>query len=366
MPADENTTSPDSAAGEPAMREIKFQHSEHFVPLLKSLPCSLLISTYAAGKLAVVGANADGLTLSFLNFDQCMGVAVGREQIAVGTRHQIWFLNDASTLAAQIPPKGAYDACYLPRTSFHTARIHGHDLAWGSDGLWVVNTLFSCLCTLHAGFNFVPRWRPPFISKLEGTDRCHLNGLAMQDGRPKYVTAMAESNEPAGWRPTKASSGCVLDVESGETVARGFAMPHSPRLHEGKLWVLNSGRGELGTVDPATGKYEAVESMPGYTRGLAFAGPFAFVGLSQIRETSVFGGVPIAERRDELRCGVAVVDLRSGQSVAYLEFLTGVNEVFAVDVLPGVVNPCLREPIPATEETDDVWVVPPEGETPTV
>jgi uncharacterized protein (TIGR03032 family) len=259
-----------------------------------------------------------------------------------------------------VPPTGSYDACYLTRSSFVTGRIHGHELAWGGDELWIVNTLFSCLCTLHDDFNFVPRWRPPFITAFEGNDRCHLNGLAMHNGRPKYVTAMAESDEPGGWRPTKNASGCLLDVESGETIARGFAMPHSPRFHEGRLWVLNSGCGQLGLVDSPTGKYEPVASLPGYTRGLAFSGPFAFVGLSQIRETAVFGGVPIAENRDALRCGVGVVDLRSGRSVAYLEFVSGVDEIFAVERMPNSTHPTIIGPVPEADDSQDVWVVPPE------
>lgn len=340
------------------MREVKFRHSSNFVSLLRDTQCSLLISTYAAGKLAVVGTNASGLSLSFLNFDQCMGVALHPTKIAVGTRHQIWFLNNNSELAAQLQPAGEYDGCFLPRSSFVTARIHSHELAWSGNELWVVNTLFSCLCTLNEDFNFVPRWKPPFVRVLEANDRCHMNGLAMHDGRPKYVTAMAETDAPGGWRPTKSESGCVIDVESGEAISRGLAMPHSPRMYGGKLWVLNSGRGELGTVDPGTGKYLPVEAMPGYTRGMCFCGPYAFVGLSQIRETAVFGGVPIAEKRDELRCGVAVVDLRSGRSAAYLEFISGVNEVFAVEVIPGMRNPLIREPIPADERVPDIWVVP--------
>jgi uncharacterized protein (TIGR03032 family) len=343
---------------EVGLREIQFRHSEHFVPLLQHLRCSLLVSTYAANKLAVVGSKDNSLQLAFSNFDQCMGVAVHPKKLAVGTRRQIWFLNNDSQLAAGMEPVGQYDGCFLPASSMFTSRIQGHELAWCGDELWVVNTLFSCLCTLHDEFNFVPRWRPPFISELSGNDRCHLNGLAIDAGRPKYVTAMSESNEPAGWRPTKTESGCLIAVESGETVARGFAMPHSPRCYQEKVWVLDSGRGELGTVDPADGKYETVESMPGYTRGLAFFGDYAFVGLSQIRETAVFGGVPIAERREDLKCGVGIVDLRSGQSVASLEFSTGIQEIFAIAILPQILNPTVVEPIPVDEKAHDIWVVP--------
>jgi uncharacterized protein (TIGR03032 family) len=339
-------------------REIQFRHSSQFVPILRSLRCSLLVSTYAAGKLAVVGTDASGLTLAFQNFDQCMGVAVGKK-LAVGTRHQIWFLNRANDLANQMQPSGRYDSCFLTRLSFVTGRIHGHELAWAGDTLWVVNTLFSCLCTLADDFSFVPQWKPPFISSLEANDRCHLNGLALVNGSPRFVTVMAESDEPGGWRATKETSGCIVDVSSGATVARGFCMPHSPRFHNGSLLVLDSGRGQMGRVDTQSGKYQVIESFPGYTRGMTFVGGFAFVGLSQIRETAVFGGVPIAEKRDELRCGVAVVDMNTGRSVAYLEFISGVNEIFAVEAIPDSSQPAIVGPFPDADDRQDVWVIPP-------
>ena len=162
----------------------------------------------------------------------------------------------------------------------------------------------------------MPRWLPPFVSSLAAEDRCHLNGLAMEDGRPRYVTAMSETDTPQGWRPGKATGGCLIDVPSGATVARGLAMPHSPRVHQGRIWLLDSGRGRLVTVDPKTGSAEVVCELPGYARGLALVGPLALVGLSKIRETSTFGGVPVADRRDKLKCGVAIVELGSGRQVS--------------------------------------------------
>ena len=339
-------------------REIKFEHSRQFVPILRHLNASLLVSTYAAGKLAVVTAQERGLGLRFHNFEQAMGVAPAGPALVVGSKGQLWFLQSDPSMAPRVDPEQQHDACFLTRRSFFTGNIHVHELAWSDQTLWVVNTLFSCLCSLHDEFSFVPRWRPPFISKLAAEDRCHLNGLAMDAGEPKYVTAMAESDAAAGWRPTKATSGIVIDVPSGETVAGGFAMPHSPRMHQGRLWLLNSGAGSLVTVDPQSGTHETVVEMPGYTRGLAFCGQFAFVGLSRIRETAVFGGVPIAEKRAELRCGVVVVDLLSGQNVAYLQFLKGVEEIFDVQVLPGIRSPVLSGPYPDRDDAQPIWVVP--------
>ncbi len=359
----EQPITPPSAAAVPAeaaagYREVRYEISREFLPILSGLRTSLLVSTYQAGKLAVVGCQAGQLALSFLNFEQCMGVAVRPERIAVGSRHQIWFLQNASDLPPQSATPLSRDGCYLTRAAHITGNIHVHELGWSGEELWIVNTLFSCLCTLHDEFSFVPRWRPPFISALEPQDRCHLNGMAMEGGRPKYLTALGESNEPSGWRPQKAEGGVLIDVADGHVVARGLSMPHSPRLYGGRLWVLNSGRGELGFIEPQSGRYECVERVPGYTRGLAFSGPYAFVGLSRIRETAVFGGVPIAAQRDQLRCAVAVIDLRSGRSVAFLQFRTGVEEIFDVQVLPGMVHPMLNGPAPVQDDAHEVWLIP--------
>ncbi len=259
----------------------------------------------------------------------------------------------------RIVPAGRYDRGFLARESFVTGNISVHEMNWGAAGeLWVVNTLFSCLCTLHEDFNFVPRWQPSFISELAAQDRCHLNGLAMQNGKPKYVTALGTSNESRGWRESKTDGGVIIDVPSGEIVARGFCMPHSPRIHQGRLFVLDSGRGQLVMVDPRSGDVQPVTRYPGYGRGMAMHGQFAFIGMSKARETSVFGGVPICEDRSKMRCGVVVVDWLAGKSVAYLEFETGVEELFDVQILADARSPVICGPYPLEDEQVPVWVVP--------
>jgi uncharacterized protein (TIGR03032 family) len=347
-----------------AYREVRYEHSRNFPRVLEHLGASLLVSTYQAGKVFVVGARQGELALAFHNFEQAMGIAVRPDRIAVGTRSQVWFLRGAPDIAPRLEPAGRYDACFLARSCHFTGDIHGHELAWAGDELWVVNTSFSCLCTPHPDYSFVPRWRPPFISALAAEDRCHLNGLAMSQGQPLYATALAETDTPAGWRPNKATTGCLIHVPTGKTVARGFAMPHSPRVHRGRVWLLDSGAGRLVTIDPGTGGVETVIELPGYTRGLAFHESFAFVGLSKIRETSTFGGMPIAERRAELKCGVGIVDLGGGGLVAHLEFLSGVEEIFAVQVLPGVRRPAISGPYPALDGVPTIWSAPDPAHSP--
>jgi uncharacterized protein (TIGR03032 family) len=360
------------AEAPPAPVEFHYAQDEGFVALLQQLRASLLVSTYQANKLLAVRADGKGLSTLVRTFDRPMGMAVSGRRLALGTRNSVWFLRDAPDIAARVEPAGKHDACFLPRSCHVTGDIGVHEMAWaaphprplspegrGEEELWIVNTRFSCLCTLDPDYSFVPRWRPPFVTALAAEDRCHLNGLALVDGRPKYVTALGESDARGGWRADKPHGGCLMDVSSGEVLLRGLSMPHSPRWHDGRLWLLESGTGRLLLVDLATGRRQAVAELPGFARGLAFSGPYAFVGLSKIRETSAMDGVPLARRRDALKCGVAVVDLRTGRASALLDFHTAVEEIFDVQVLAGVRFP---EVVGFQKEAvQNTFIVPPEN-----
>ena len=351
------------ATPSPLLTPANFSYSPNFASLLTGLGSSLLATTYQAGQLVSFGTYGGELQVALEPFSVAMGIATHPRRVAIGSRGLIWMMESGGReLAQSLSPAGKYDAALLTRSAHVSGNIHSHEMAFVGEELWVVNTLFSCLAVIQPGCSFVPQWKPKFISNCHVPgDRCHLNGLALSDGRPKYVTAMAETDAPGGWRESKAKTGVLIDVASHEVVARGFAMPHSPRVHDGRIWVLDSGRGQLVTVHPQSGTWDVVASFEGYTRGLALLGDFAFVGLSRIRETSVFGGVPIAEKRDALKCGVAVVNWRNGQHVGAFHFASGVEEIFAVDVLPGVRCPAIRGPQPKNKDqaSDEIWVTPP-------
>lgn len=353
------TSRPDDDRG----TEVRFNYSAGFPQLLAQAGCSLLVSTYQAGQIVAVGTADGELVFSFRGFDRAMGVAVGADRIAVAGKGQIWSLPDHPEIAPRVAPAGRYDRCWLPRSSTVTGEIQCHEIAWGTSDsgepdLWIVNTLFSCLAGLDPRYSFVPRWRPRFITRLAAEDRCHLNGLAMRDGAPAFVSVMAATDEPGGWRQTHNHSGAVLEVASGETVTTGLAMPHSPRWHRGSLFVLNSGVGRLEHVELSTGRREGVAAVPGYARGLAFHHDLAFVGLSKIRETAIFGGAPITAYHDQLKCGVGVIDLSTGNTVATLQFATGVEEIFDVQTVPGARCPTFGG---SPSAGDDVWVLPAEA-----
>jgi uncharacterized protein (TIGR03032 family) len=291
-PAELTQTPDQPVTDDPSL--LRAVHTANFPALLRRLGASLLVTTYQAGKLVMVRDEGDHLNTHFRSFQAPMGMALDGDRLAIGTQMQVWEFVDVPAVTAKLEPPGRHDACFLPRSSHITGNIQIHEMAWGADrALWVINTRFSCLCTIDGSASFTPRWRPPFVSALEPTDRCHLNGLGMVDGRPRYVTALGETDTPAGWRENKARGGILMDLDSGEVITRGLSMPHSPRWHMGRLWVCESGAGTLGYVDLKTGKYEPIAEMPGFTRGLEFAGNLAFVGLSQVRESAVFSGIPI-------------------------------------------------------------------------
>ncbi len=347
-------------AGKAEYREVAYEHSRHFLPCLERLGVSLLISTYQAGKLICVGTHENRLSLSFNSFESPMGIAVGRRGITLGTRNQVWHLRrETEQVARGIAADGKHDRCYVAAKSLVTGDIRIHEIAQcGSEAL-IVNTLFSCLCTTDERFSFIPRWKPSFVGQLVAEDRCHLNGIAVEKGQPRYVSVLAESDEPAGWRRSKATGGALIDIGTNRIIARGFAMPHSPRVHGGQVLVLNSGFGNLSSVDPSSGATTVIAELPGYTRGMAIYGGLAFVGLSKIRETSIFSDIPIADRQEELRCGIGVVHLGSRQTIATLEFKSGVEEIFDIQVIPGARCPAIIGPNPIRDDMQAAWIVPP-------
>ena len=331
----------DSAADSPP--PLRSVHTSNLPQIFAQGNFSLLVTTYQAGKLVLLRNDKGILNTHFRNFLKPMGLAVRGGKLAIGCSIDIWEFHNVPAVCHRLDDHEEnkdtgfhHDACFLPRRSHTTGDVQIHEMAWVDDELWFVNTAFSCLATRSEINSFEPRWRPNFITELVPGDYCHLNGLATRDGRIRYVTALGETDTPGGWRENERDGGVLMDVESNEVIVRGLSMPHSPRWYRDKLWLLESGNGTIGTVDLATGKYEAIAELPGFTRGISFLGPLAFVGLSQVRESAVFSGIPLVERLEERTCGIWVLNIETGQTVAFCRFEDAVQEIFAVEVLPGI------------------------------
>ena len=256
---------------------------------------TLAVSTYQAGMLAFFSWNGEAIAVFLRRFEKVMGLDWDGVRLLLATRHALLVYANSKALAHRFREPGRYDALYLPRTSYPHPDLHIHDVAFGVGGIWMVNTRFNCLARPSDEHTFEPLWRPRFITDLVPEDRCHLNGLAMRDGKPAYVTALAESNTAGGWREHKVSGGVVIDFASGEIVIRG----------------------------------------------LAFSGSYALIGLCQARETQIFGGMPVEIAHDRLKCGLAVIDLQSGARIGLLEITSGCTELFDIRVLTGQLRPAI-------------------------
>jgi len=331
----------------------KLSKEEYFqVHISRSFPAwlveqklSLVVSTYQAGKIIVIGFNKKGeVSVVERSISRCMGVvpdATARNIYVAGIYNIVRFVN----VIPEGQVSGDHDAIYVPQATFTTGDLDAHDMAITAKGeLIFVNTLFSCLSTISMTHSFIPVWQPPFITKLVPEDRCHMNGFCLNEkGEPGYVTAVAETDLGGAWRDNRRDGGIVIDVQSNEIITRGLSMPHSPRMHRGKLYVQNAGTGHLGSIDLKTGKFEEIVFLPGFLRGMTFSGKYAIVGVSKKRKDRSFQGLELddnlAKHKVQPKCGLYVIDLETGANMHHFEFTGFVEELYDVHVLNGIQRP---------------------------
>jgi uncharacterized protein (TIGR03032 family) len=321
---------------------VEVTGSSHLAAWLADHQVSLAFTTYQTGKLFLLGRHAEGrLAVVERTFNRAMGLWADGQTIWLSTLYQLWRFENL------LRPGELYqghDRLYVPKIACTTGDLDIHDVAIDQNGRPLfVATSFGCIATVAERSSFTPLWRPPFLSKLAAEDRCHLNGLALADGRPRYATAVSTSDVVDGWRDRRQSGGVVLEIPSGRVIASGLSMPHSPRLYRGRLWLHNSGTGHFGSVDPDGGPFEPLAFCPGYLRGLAFVGDYAVVGLSRPRDDKTFGGLALetelAKRAANPRCGLLIIDVRTGDAVDWLRVEGLVRELYDVAILPGVSHP---------------------------
>lgn len=311
--------------------------SPGFVKLLAELDISLALSSYQSGKFYLIGRHPKGgLSLHERLFQRAMGIYAENNTLLLATLFQIHKMENVLEPGQNI--NNIYETCYIPRVSYTTGALDIHDIAMLNGEVIFINTKFNCLAKLSERNSFTPVWKPFFIDKLIAEDRCHLNGMAIDNGKITHVTAVSETNSADAWRDHRANGGIVIDVEKNAIICRNLSMPHSPRIHNGKLWILNAGTGELGTIDQSTNSFTPLCFLPGFGRGLAFHGKYAFIGLSKPRYKR-FEGLKIGEQLEATNtpafCGIQVIDIETGKCVEWFKTDSSVIEIFDVAILKG-------------------------------
>ena len=323
----------------------KFTISPEFPQWLLDHKISLAFTARRVNKVFLAGVNPEGgLSLFERTFQNASGLAVAGDSLFLSTLYQIWHLKNS--LPGDQEQNG-YDRVYLPRTAHVTGDCAVHEMGIaGGRQLVLVNTRFSCLAALSPSHSFKPVWKPPFITGLTPEDKCHLNGMALDEkGGIQYVTACALSDEKEGWKKNREDGGCLMAVQTGRVVLEGLSMPHSPRIHDGKVWLLNSGHGQVGYFDPKTNSFVPVVTCPGFLRGLCFVDRYALVTVSRPRAAKVFSGLPLErvmkENKFESQCGLLVIDLEKRKIVHGIGIDGVIEELMDVVVLPGCKRPML-------------------------
>ncbi len=338
----------ETAAPQPA---LTLNPSRTFVPWLAQTRASLTFTTYQAGKIFMIGLNKQTGKMSVYerSFPRCMGFGVGndggKQTLWLSSLYQLWrfenFLDPGQT------NQDGYDAVYVPVEGRTTGDIDIHDIhaQKGQDDPVFVVTRFNCLATLDRRNSFKPIWTPPWIDRIAAEDRCHLNGLAMEDGKPAYVTCVSQNNMAGAWREHRRDGGIVFDMATQEPIVTGLSMPHSPRLHQGELYCLQSGTGEFGRINRKEGKFEPMCFLPGFARGVAFSGRHAIIGVSRPRHDKTFSGLELQERLEREKatasCMLAIINLDTGDIEHSLEIEGAVQELYDVAVIEGVTRPML-------------------------
>lgn len=325
-------------------KEERFQitFDQEVVKVLDELSVSVAISTYQAGRVVVIGTQ-DGKNLHQIPvpFKRPMGIALEKDQLAVACLDEVQFLaNSEHIVKKKKVNEKQFDAFFVHRATYNTATIDLHDIGFGKGHLWAINTSFSCVCTLDKTNSFVPKWKPNFITALVPEDRCHLNGMAIKDGLPKFVTALGSANTKEGWRANTMSGGVLMEVPSGEIILEGLAMPHSPRYYEDELYVLTSGDGKLLKVDTSAKRFEVVTDFGCFVRGMDFYGKYAFVGMSKIRESSKsFKDLKVSD--NSKNAGIIIFDMESRRVVGKLLYHSTVEEIYDVRLFTEHVKPAI-------------------------
>ena len=318
------------------------QYTPQFAELLHDLKISLVISTYQAGKVIILSAvEQDKLIQLPRNFDLAMGMAIKNDKMAITTYNEVIVLKKSIELAHSYPQKkNVYDGIFIPQATYYTGNIRMHDLAFIENNKLVgVNTLFSCLSYIDDNYHFTPFWKPNFISQIAPQDRCHLNGIAIENDKIKYVSALGKTDKPHAWRENKIQGGIVMEYPSGKIIADNLGMPHSPRIYDNELYLLNSAQGELIKINPETGNYDVITELGGFARGMAKYGDYLFIGVSKLRHNSKeFSDLPIAETS---YAGVIAVYLPYGNIVGNFKYTTSVDEIYDVKILENLIRPSI-------------------------
>lgn len=323
-------------------RTYSINFDKSFPKILFDKKVSLVFSTYQAGRLIVLGSlNGNHLHQIPVGFKKPMGIAISDNKLAIATLDSLYFFSNREHVADTIRlNEKNFDTVYLQRAKYATSTLDIHDIAFGNGILWGVNTVFSCLCVFDINHNYVPKWKPPFISALVPEDRCHLNGMVLENDLPVYVSMLSTTNTKEGWRENITETGTIMTVPKGEVIAEGLSLPHSLLLDGDYLYYLESGKGTLNRIHRETKEIEVVHEFERFVRGMKRLDNLFFIGYSAVRKSSkTFSSIRFENPSDN--AGVLIYDIQQNEVVSKLEYEGDVEEIYDLNYFDGFLKPAI-------------------------
>jgi uncharacterized protein (TIGR03032 family) len=311
-----------------------------FLEFLKIFQISLVITSYDCQRLIVFRNVSDNIDTLLVPVARPRGLAIHDNKLTVATYAEILNYYRYDQLSELGHAELQADSVFLPRNSHITGEINVHDLAWGEGGLWMVNSRFSCICTLQPDLSFKPQWWPKFLKGPTGDGAGHLNCMAMKGGKPAYATCFGAFAKGRSWRDeSDLETGLLINVQTDEVVLEGLCMPHSPKLYKDKVYLCNSGHGTVICYDPQTKTTETVLEIQGFTRALTFYQDYMIVCSSKFRQSERAASLPVALKYQESHAGVYIVDMSTMSIVAFCRFDGDVSQLYDVAVIERSVQP---------------------------
>jgi uncharacterized protein (TIGR03032 family) len=318
---------------------LKYQlsYSDGLEKLLHHTNSTIAVSVYQAGKILLFYTNDAGqMRITPISYPKPMGVCYHDQKLAIATKQELHLYANSPQLSGYIDGDNRrFENLFFPRVTYHTGTLDLHDITYLDNKITAVNTLFSCICQFDQNYNFTPIWQPHFITELKPQDRCHLNGIAVEDESIKYITALGSGNTRQSWREDIIGGGILMDVEQNKIVLNGLSMPHSPRLYDNKLYLLESAKGELVEIDTNSFEKKTITKLNGLVRGLSIINDIAIIGISKVRQKSTtFSKLDESVRAEH--ASIEFIDIKSGMGLGQLVFKNSIEEIYDVQLLPDI------------------------------
>lgn len=325
------------------MGDEGFNFSRLFPLWLRENKCNIVVSCYRKNRLFCIGMQGSGhVSTYFATVLRPMGLAYDDTDGTILSSERGNITTFKCKGSETCPQYGYFDKLYLPTHVFLSSDTDIHDLRIGADSkLYYVSARFNSICMPSTENSFDVHWIPPWISTVDGMppaeDRCHLNGMAIVDGLPRFVTSSCISDYSGAWREHHGE-GVVYDILNETIVASGLWAPHSPNWYDGKLWIAEAGTGQFGYVDLVERKFVAKKFLPGFIRGITIYNNFALINTSMDRHDYAFKDLPLGHLVEQsgarVRSGVWIIDMNTFDVRHTFEFIDPTSELYDIIVLP--------------------------------